>query len=729
MSKRIGGALGAAAVFALILLVTGRILPVSGSPFQSTTAAQVETERPQYLAGESIAISGEGFDPFERITLRVTHGGLPENGRGTTTAFSVNADGEGGFEGLWVIDRRDTGGNHFIITAEGLSGAHADTAFDRVGLLAAESLNLQERHARIRAQGFNPNELVTLRMDNGRDVATRTLASDENGVLSAALDLPGGNPNAALLSVVATGEQSGLKVNHILTEYVIAEPRPNGAPVLNALRAERGLAQVGWMDKAAFYDVFVRWNATGAMGRTGNACALFDTGDQDGLVGLAVCGQIENPDGDLRVVHQTAVPPAVFACDNRWRDRCGNPIPYGSSLQVGAGIRSGALMDLDRKSNLIAPLSVGDKNGTGPILRIQVDKSFLPRRTSLTGVCAYTEPVGASVAESPLNCVRVAGVGKGKPGGGGGGGGGGGDGGGVSGDVPPLAGRVVYHSYQSYNDGSSRLFILDLGSGQLNTISSGWTNLEDPMNAHWSPDGSRIVFMARPKKGRRAIAWFDVFLYTIGQSGNPINLTNTGSLHEEDPKFSPDGQTIVYKTRPSTLAEMDTGGGPVRTIIASDGPERSMPYYSADGGSVWFSNRPGGMPNSASSIHVIPVSGGPDHVVVDTPDVIDFYPIRDTIGQFLYSRTVSASNLFGQIYMFDGFQSLSLPFNTVDADYSDAYPVGTQYILLSSTKSGGQGGYDLYVADRNTGTMWSLGGYNSGVNTSREELGAAYTPN
>jgi hypothetical protein len=109
--------------------------------------------------------------------------------------------------------------------------------------------------------------------------------------------------------------------------------------------------------------------------------------------------------------------------------------------------------------------------------------------------------------------------------------------------------------------------------------------------------------------------------------------------------------------------------------------------------------------------------------------VTDFYPIRDTIGQFLYSRTVSSTNLYGQIYLYNGSASVSLPFNTPDADYSDAFPVGTQYIVLSSTKLGGRGGYDLYIADRNTGALWPLSGYNSAVNTPREELGAAYTSN
>ena len=154
-----------------------------------------------------------------------------------------------------------------------------------------------------------------------------------------------------------------------------------------------------------------------------------------------------------------------------------------------------------------------------------------------------------------------------------------------------------------------------------------------------------------------------------------------------------------------------------------------MPFYTADATAVWFTNRPTGGSVSATSIHRISVNGTNESVPVDTAGVTDFYPIRDTVAEFLFARTISSTNLFDQIFLFDGTASVSLPFNTPDADYSDAFPVGTQYIVLSSTRPGGRGGYDLYLADRVTGAMWPLSGYNAGINTAREELGAAYSSN
>ena len=296
----------------------------------------------------------------------------------------------------------------------------------------------------------------------------------------------------------------------------------------------------------------------------------------------------------------------------------------------------------------------------------------------------------------------------------------------AGGKPPRLEGRVVYHSYTSYSDGRSALFVLSLGAGTLTTISRTWTNLVDPMNAHWSSDGKQIVFMARPRDDRGAAGRFDIFLHTVGERGNPINLTNTPEEHDEDPKFSPDGRKIVYKVRPSTLREMDVTSRIVNTIVTGGGWERSMPYYNADASVVWFVQQRVGQKRGLASIRSINLNVADEREVVEAPG--GYYPIRDSVGHFLYSRWVSPENVHDQVFLYDGVTSRSLPFNSPDYDSSDAVPIDQRYMALSSTRKGGAGGYDLYLADRSTGDMWPLSSYNSGVNTAREELGLAYTP-
>jgi Tol biopolymer transport system component len=673
-----------------IALLTATLLsatPQRGAPHLHTTTDA-------YLAGQPVEIVGSGFSPFDLVALQVTHDdGTAEPGAGHERFF-VEADSTGSFRAAWSIDVYESTGVSFVVSAEGRSGGADQAFFVRTGTILAGPDDT-ESDLRMRAEGFNPGEAVRVTLS---DASVYTAISDEDGLVSLELDFPDGSLNAPL-DVFARGERSQLTLKATVRPYSIRTRRPNGVPLLQEVQSARTVSEIGHRQSNSSEDFYMKWTGSASTmpGWSANACALFDTGlDEDSAIDIAVCGTVvraSESNGALK----NAGSLSVLTCTDQQLDRCGQPTPYASPEQLRTGVKSTALDTLT--------------------LRIVIDKSLLPPGAKLERVCSYSENTPDS---QPLGCIDVDGTALPVSS----------NGAVVASSLAPLlTGRIVYHSYVSYNDGTSQLFILNLASGTLTNLSSKWNNLKDPMNAHWSPDGTKIVFMARPKKGGNYSAWFDIFLYTIGQSGNPANLTSTATRHDEDPKFSPDGSRIVYKVRPSTLLEMDLSGRVRNTIISTSGPERSMPYYTPDASAVWYSHLPSGGTGSAASIHRINLNGSNDSVSVDTPGVIDFYPIADTVGQFLYARTVSALNLFGQIYLFNGTQSISLPFNTPDADYSDAYPVGAQYIVLSSTRAGGRGGYDLYLADRNTGVMWPISSYNPGVNTSREELGASYTSN
>src|SRR5688572_16141025 len=87
--------------------------------------------------------------------------------------------------------------------------------------------------------------------------------------------------------------------------------------------------------------------------------------------------------------------------------------------------------------------------------------------------------------------------------------------------APALSGQIVYHSYVSYGDLTSQMFLLNLSTGVRTSLSAGWTNVRDAMNGKFSPDGTKIAFMAKPLTND----YWDIFLYTVNQAGNPINLT------------------------------------------------------------------------------------------------------------------------------------------------------------------------------------------------------------
>ena len=288
-------------------------------------------------------------------------------------------------------------------------------------------------------------------------------------------------------------------------------------------------------------------------------------------------------------------------------------------------------------------------------------------------------------------------------------------------NAPALNGKILYHSYSSYDNWDGELFILDLSDNSVTNISSGWS-VSHAINGMFSPDGTKIVFMADED------GWlqdWDIFLWTIGDE-EPVNLTGPFSTdREEDPKFSPDGKTIVFKKN-GDIVTMDLEGNIIATLTNTPGVEESMPYYTSDGSKVLYAPGAG----AGSDVYIMDADGANSQALVAQSNYQEYYPaIRDN-ESFFYTGWVSSSNLNDQIYLkyYSSDSSIYLPFNQSNANFSDATPVGLDYAVISSSKSGGYGGYDLYIADINTGDIWSLNNYNNSVNSSWEDLGAHYLP-
>ena len=283
--------------------------------------------------------------------------------------------------------------------------------------------------------------------------------------------------------------------------------------------------------------------------------------------------------------------------------------------------------------------------------------------------------------------------------------------------APAINGKILYHSYSGYENWDSELFILDLSDNSVTNISSGW-NIDHEMNGVFSPDGTKIVFMGDKRRGQRN---WDIFLWNVG-GGEPVNLTNGGG-RDEDPKFSPDGTKIVYKSD-NDIKEMDLTGAVINNVTNTPSIEESMPYYTTDGAKILYAPGAG----AGSDIYSINIDGTNSQALVAQANYQEYYPVvRDDLS-FFYTGWVSTTDVHDQLYLkyFADPNPVYLPFNNANADYSDATPVGAQYVVLSSTRAGGDGGYDLYIADISTGSIWSLDDYNSNVNSGLEDLGANY---
>ncbi|MFT4016742.1 MAG: hypothetical protein QM668_07240 [Agriterribacter sp.] len=283
---------------------------------------------------------------------------------------------------------------------------------------------------------------------------------------------------------------------------------------------------------------------------------------------------------------------------------------------------------------------------------------------------------------------------------------------------PALSGRLVYHSYSCYDCNDSKLFLYDFHTNSNTVLSKGW-NIQNPMNAHFSPDGKKIVFMGITPGTDQ----WDVFIWKIGDAAQPVNLTAAlTNSRNEDPKFSADGLSIIFKSK-GKLTRMDTLGN-ITARYTVPHKEASMPYFAGRDQYILYAAEENGI-SSIYSYHIA------DEVVkslYSAPGIYAYYPVAITDSSFIFTRWHSATNKHDQLYIgyFNTQTPLSLPFNEPTGDYSDAYPVNEQYIFLSGTHSGGRGGYDLYISDITNGSIWTLGEYNVYINTSGNELGACY---
>lgn len=294
---------------------------------------------------------------------------------------------------------------------------------------------------------------------------------------------------------------------------------------------------------------------------------------------------------------------------------------------------------------------------------------------------------------------------------------------------PSLPGRLIYHSYNSYGDGSSELFVYNFKKDQLECISDSWTNVKDPMNAVWASDGKAVVFMGMNTVDPiwEFYSW-DIFYYEIGSIGNPINLTNDPWARSEDPKIH--GDTIIYKAMEQDcnyIRTISLTDYTINTLYSNPDLEPAMPIYSLDVNTVYIS---GLAKNGEMDIYSLPAVGGTAEKVIgcSEPGVFEYYQVPDANGFFYAAHT--DSDRVDQIYykntMFG--EPVLMPFNIPGCDSADPCVVDQNYTIVSSIRPGGNGGYDLYLCDNLTGQAVPLSDYNSRINTSKNELAAWYTP-
>jgi TolB protein len=148
-----------------------------------------------------------------------------------------------------------------------------------------------------------------------------------------------------------------------------------------------------------------------------------------------------------------------------------------------------------------------------------------------------------------------------------------------------LTGTLVFQSdarAPDNPDGRTHLFTIDLATGAIAQLTSGRDHRDE--NPRWSPDGRRIAF-----KSTRGGANFD--LYVMDANGANVVRVTDHPANDHDPFWMPDGQSLIFSS------ERDSRGDLYRVWLSDRRVERLtrnfvgraiMPNVSPDGRSVAF---------------------------------------------------------------------------------------------------------------------------------------------
>ncbi|MEI8095346.1 MAG: hypothetical protein WCG80_14140 [Spirochaetales bacterium] len=294
--------------------------------------------------------------------------------------------------------------------------------------------------------------------------------------------------------------------------------------------------------------------------------------------------------------------------------------------------------------------------------------------------------------------------------------------------LPPPSGTLLFHRYSNYDAWDSHLWLAELPTaefprGRLAVLGSDWP-VEGAMNGQISPDGTALVFMgdANGPNAQGAERDWDVFVSNWdGEKWlTPRNLTARTGSRDEDPKWAPDSQSIVYK-RGGGIETMDRDGNPL-AVLSPRVPEAGMPYFSTDGEAVVYAI------GSGTTGAILITRDGKVTLGADLPGS-DYYPITVDANSFYFTNVQPTQHDRLMVGFWDGREPQPLFFDSEYADNSDAGPALPGHSLYYvSTQTGGHGGYDLRYADLDARTTVSFDELVPGANTTLEELGPSWTP-
>jgi Tol biopolymer transport system component len=197
---------------------------------------------------------------------------------------------------------------------------------------------------------------------------------------------------------------------------------------------------------------------------------------------------------------------------------------------------------------------------------------------------------------------------------------------------PTLSPDGKWFLYVSATSGNDDIYLQSVG-GQT-AINLTRDSAADDEQPAFSPDGETIAFRSGRDGGG---------IFIMGRTGEaPRRITSEGF----DPAWSPDGRRIVFATASTSLATSRGSLSRLRTVQVDDGKispltelDAMHPAWSPDGRFIAFwgmGRTPGGTnPSSARDLWIVAADGGAPWQITDDPHV-DWCPQWSSEGSFLY---------------------------------------------------------------------------------------------
>jgi len=308
--------------------------------------------------------------------------------------------------------------------------------------------------------------------------------------------------------------------------------------------------------------------------------------------------------------------------------------------------------------------------------------------------------------------------------------------------IPP--GKLVFHSYTTYETGDSAMYIVTFPEATVSPNLAETYELCNPVNGIFSPDGNWLAVTAEPPAAPCPAtdpAQQDVYLLDLLNPGQKVKVTGN-TVPDEDPQYSPDGGVILFKHN-KHLAKWTLNSAPFTdcgnlsagsACFASSTAEQSKPVMTPNGQDVCYYDMYG--PDAdilcfnyeaglvAADINTIATR------VVQHQNISDARPnFSDT--HLYYVRWDVENNPIDRIARraLPDLQNATddYPLFAVDlaSDYSDPFSIDGDLVIFASEISG-QGQHDLFIGrwesadDPQSLNQWV------DVNTAKDELGPVF---